>query len=402
MNRQGINYYRFFKCMIWAIFALQMGCLLSFSEGNVVNSSNDEIQKIYKRGVKKYLDGDNKGAIFYFKKVLSMDPSHQKSRNFLMKSTVEMYPQREKAIQKPKLKKQKEIVPAQPKIIKKKAKVFKKPPPPKKVIRPKKEIPAKLRPKIKTIVNTIQIDHYLFQIYSVTLVIVLFLLFQERRKIKIMFGKIRKFDEILIRGESEKRDSKRLQAVQMELDQKKRELNELKKEETKKRARELEKVRQEYEKKIERLSSAPISKPPPPPEMTLAQKKFVPKKKYLTPGVWIDAPTLKRGDLLERIANQSVSLFNTSSEEAIIHLRKVATDENPLIRASIVKALEKIAVPESLDLLLELQNDKNLEVRREVLKSLKNLRRNEAIPEPYQQKIKSILEEELLNGDWVL
>ncbi len=105
----------------------------------------------------------------------------------------------------------------------------------------------------------------------------------------------------------------------------------------------------------------------------------------------------------ERIAVQSAELYAEAPEEAVKFFRAIAADKEPLNRASIAGALAGIAVPETLDILLELYLDPGVEVRREALKRLNILNKDQSacVDAAYREKIVACLSEEKEKGEWV-
>ena len=76
------------------------------------------------------------------------------------------------------------------------------------------------------------------------------------------------------------------------------------------------------------------------------------------------------------------------------------------IRANVVRALEKIAKPETLDILFNLAGDSDERVTREVIKSLISLRdkinNNEISLTPeYREKIQNILKDKSTPSEWI-
>ena len=67
------------------------------------------------------------------------------------------------------------------------------------------------------------------------------------------------------------------------------------------------------------------------------------------------------------------NLYEYAPGTAVDFMTKMARNENPLIRTNIVQALANISKPETLELLFELYDDSDMQVKREVLKNLKLL-----------------------------
>jgi hypothetical protein len=108
----------------------------------------------------------------------------------------------------------------------------------------------------------------------------------------------------------------------------------------------------------------------------------------------------------DRIALMSQNLFDYSPRAALDFLRQTLGSPNALMRANVAKALVQIARPETIDMLCELYLDKDLRVKREALKNLKEMvARIEAgsinVDDSLLQKIRGILDDERSRGEWV-
>jgi hypothetical protein len=118
----------------------------------------------------------------------------------------------------------------------------------------------------------------------------------------------------------------------------------------------------------------------------------------------VDAPSLVKREAWERIAERTLTLYETSASEAILFLKKLADDEKPVVRMSIIMALSRIAVPETLDMMLAMLKDRDFDVQREAIKGLKSILIEKAgsIAPEYRDKISSLLNHEVEEGGWVV
>jgi tetratricopeptide (TPR) repeat protein len=109
----------------------------------------------------------------------------------------------------------------------------------------------------------------------------------------------------------------------------------------------------------------------------------------------------------ERISLMAENLYEYAPGKAMEYLRRTVADGNPLVRSNIVRALSRLAVPESIDLLFGLYADTDYGVKREVLKALKQLQQkissNAVTLDPgVEQKIKTLISQEKAKGEWII
>jgi tetratricopeptide (TPR) repeat protein len=109
----------------------------------------------------------------------------------------------------------------------------------------------------------------------------------------------------------------------------------------------------------------------------------------------------------ERISMMAENLYEYAPVAAKNFLNKMATNENALIRANVVRALARVACPETVGLLLRLFEDEDYRVKREALKNLKQLRQRLAaneisVPEELHARIEALLDNEKRRGEWIL
>ncbi|MBN1823699.1 MAG: tetratricopeptide repeat protein [Endomicrobiales bacterium] len=109
----------------------------------------------------------------------------------------------------------------------------------------------------------------------------------------------------------------------------------------------------------------------------------------------------------ERIALMAQNLYEYAPGAATDFVNRMVKNENPLIRTNIVQALAYIARPETLEILFKMYNDKDLRVKREVLKNLKMLKQKAAAGAIYLkpealEKVNALLEQEKSKGEWII
>jgi hypothetical protein len=109
----------------------------------------------------------------------------------------------------------------------------------------------------------------------------------------------------------------------------------------------------------------------------------------------------------DRISVMAENLYEYAPGAATDFLNKMAANENALIRSNVVRALARIARPETIETLFRLFADADYRVRRETLKNLKQLRQrivaNEiVVPEELQVRITTLLDAEKRRGEWIL
>ncbi len=108
----------------------------------------------------------------------------------------------------------------------------------------------------------------------------------------------------------------------------------------------------------------------------------------------------------DHIGLRVLNLYEAAPAEAMKFLRTLAKDANPLVRLSIAPALARVAVPWSLDLMFDLALDVDSDVRRQVIKSLKDIKNTpaafSALPEAFRRKINLFFEEEKKKAEWVI
>ncbi|MCB4756616.1 MAG: HEAT repeat domain-containing protein [Elusimicrobia bacterium] len=250
-------------------------------------------------------------------------------------------------------------------------------------------------------------------------------LFALRSYQRTVLEQTRMYQEAMQKGEAEKAALRKDLEARQEAERRANEMAKLKKEEEQRLILELEKKKREEERKLmselaqkrrqeeerlrnelaERYKTAGSQKeavlPPPAPSL---QHSMAKRQEEHILGLTVNIPPPERGAAWNRIADQALSLYETSTEEAIKFLNGLSGDENPWTRASIVLALTRIGVPETLDILFKLRDDPSPDVQREVLKNLKNLERVEktTLPDSYRQKVKDSLTQEKEKGEWVL
>jgi len=115
-------------------------------------------------------------------------------------------------------------------------------------------------------------------------------------------------------------------------------------------------------------------------------------------------PTLEQAR--DRIATHAYNIYKHSPETALNFLNEMINNPNVGIRANVVPALEKIAKPETLDILFNLAGDSDERVTREVIKSLISLKdkidNNELSLVPkYREKIKNTLKDKSSPSEWI-
>lgn len=109
----------------------------------------------------------------------------------------------------------------------------------------------------------------------------------------------------------------------------------------------------------------------------------------------------------ERIALMAQNLFDYAPGAAIDFLSKMVKNENALVRSNVVYALAYIAKPETLDMLFDLFYDKDSRVKREVLKSIKQLYEKHSagavnLDKVALEKIRYLINEERTRGEWIV
>ncbi|MFH1369032.1 MAG: HEAT repeat domain-containing protein [Elusimicrobiota bacterium] len=108
----------------------------------------------------------------------------------------------------------------------------------------------------------------------------------------------------------------------------------------------------------------------------------------------------------ERIASMAQNLHDYAPAAAMNFLKQMMTNENPLVRANVVLALSRISKSDTIELLLNLIEDKDDIVKREVIKNLKLIKRRVdagtlEISETHKTRIQSLLDDELTKGEWI-
>lgn len=108
----------------------------------------------------------------------------------------------------------------------------------------------------------------------------------------------------------------------------------------------------------------------------------------------------------ERISVMAQNLYEYAPAAAIDFLSKMASNPNPLIRSNVVRALAGISSSETFNILFNLSSDPDQRVKREVLKNFKNIIQQVVSGTKYlepeiKEKIKTILNNERLKGEWV-
>ncbi len=169
---------------------------------------------------------------------------------------------------------------------------------------------------------------------------------------------------------------------------------------------EFEKEKKELEKKIEEEKSVRQIK-----ENILLENSermlrdyVVRSSKVATPDVYITSPNLEQ--IKNRIASTTQELYQQSPEVALTFLKDMIKNPESTVRENIVRALATISSPETLDMLIILNNDQSESVKREVIKEMKKLKEKAdksevIIPNEYYKKISEVLVKEKLSGEWI-
>ncbi|MDI6642227.1 MAG: HEAT repeat domain-containing protein [Elusimicrobiota bacterium] len=120
-------------------------------------------------------------------------------------------------------------------------------------------------------------------------------------------------------------------------------------------------------------------------------------------GIFTRAADLEQ--IRDRIAIRLQNLYEQSSKITLKFFSDIVNSPDPALRVNVVKALMTIATLETLNMLFELNNDKDEKVKREVVKALKQLKvqfqEGKLSIEEYKQKIVELLNEELKHGEWI-
>lgn len=108
----------------------------------------------------------------------------------------------------------------------------------------------------------------------------------------------------------------------------------------------------------------------------------------------------------ERIASMAQNLYESSPGAAVDFINKMLKNDNPLIRSNIVLSLVRISKPETTDMLIELFSDPDPRVKREVIKSLKQIKQkndmgHNELNDLQRNKIVTLLQDEKNKGEWI-
>lgn len=108
----------------------------------------------------------------------------------------------------------------------------------------------------------------------------------------------------------------------------------------------------------------------------------------------------------EKIAVMLKTLYEVNPQKAAEVIQQMLNNDNPFVRMNIPKILAEIATEETVKLLLEMFNDKDLRVKREALKQLLELKtkietQQISLPEEIKQKIIQIIQQEKSKGEWL-
>ncbi|MEW6040091.1 MAG: HEAT repeat domain-containing protein [Elusimicrobiota bacterium] len=133
-------------------------------------------------------------------------------------------------------------------------------------------------------------------------------------------------------------------------------------------------------------------------------KEFVDQTKSIKEDVFIESHELER--IRERIAIKVMGLNEISQGAAIRFLRELISSDDPIVRANAPCALAAISSTEAIDILIDMSNDDDEKVKREVLKHLKSISiklqsGSIKLPDDYKNKIKEAIKLQIEEGDWI-
>ncbi len=229
----------------------------------------------------------------------------------------------------------------------------------------------------------------------------IFMLILDRKK---LWEKLELHDERMrLKEEKEKVLESDLASLKAQVQQKEAQLRQ--------RADELQALKRELEQKrkdpppvVMPSMAAPLVQWPGAPRAVVASRPLARQQEQQILDIVVDAPSLVKREAWERIAERSLSLYQTSPADAVKFLEQLAGDSKPQVRMSIVMSLARIASTETVDIMLKMMKDADFSVQREVIKGLKTILAEKvgSVPEPHMEKIKISLAKELQDGGWVV
>jgi hypothetical protein len=146
-----------------------------------------------------------------------------------------------------------------------------------------------------------------------------------------------------------------------------------------------------------------------------AKKIFVEKQKEEIKNLSVDTGVIREESFSsqpvveqtrERIAVMAQNIYEQSPETALSFLQEMAGDASGAVRSNVIRALGKIGSPETVEILLGLCADTDERVRRETIKSLKQLSQKIAnnelpLPEEYKARIDGLVKKEYATAEWI-
>lgn len=401
--------------------------------------SQDEIEFLYNAAVEKYIRNDYDKAIEYMEKVYSMS-KQQKHKNFLIKILKEaatstyMKQNYKKAFEytskalnytkdDPEINKLHNILldlldkqekQPQPKEAKLQEKYQQKETRPEKQITPTKLIPKEKTQPIKQPQNIptkeeIKEAPYKVLFFTSTSTIVLISLIWGLTQIKTNHKIKQKLQEKIL--ELEKENSK----LKLELIDAKKEIEKVKETEEiyKKYLEEYKKDTEEKLKLIKELQLSQSIKPTHPNHQTSkpktdilsqTQQEIIALATNLPEGIIYSEYQLEV--YREKLATMLKTLYQLNPEKALSVLNQMLNHPLNLVKANIAYALAEIANELTIEMLFELYQDQQIQVKQEALRQLirleKKIKNNEVeISEETKNKIIATIKEEKSKGEWL-
>lgn len=438
---------------------------LSSAPLNESSSSDSSAADPYREGVQAFLDGNDEASITHLNKALDQNSQNEKAKKLLLKVYVRTIQAKIKigdsqSAQNLILQSQK-YLPFDPQIKSLYGSLTRAPlaePPPqqaepvrrvvkKETPKPKRQESApvyapppahdheeavhppslKQAPLSSTAQNQPSFFHsnlFIYLLFFVGLVMALFFFFTLQNYRRTLLDQTRLFQETIKKEEAERTALRRDMEAKEEAEKRAAELAKIKRREEEHLHIEMDKLKRNEEKKMfaeiaekrrqeeekmkaewaEKRKTSPGGVPFATSTAAQLDLSLAKRQEEQILGVMGDIPPPERRTSWDRIADQVMSLYTTSADEALQFLKGLAEDKNPWTRASIVASLARIGTTTTLDILFKLLRDPNPDVQREVLRSLKFLLLYEKspLPEAYRQKITAFLNDEKQKGEWVL
>jgi len=103
-----------------------------------------------------------------------------------------------------------------------------------------------------------------------------------------------------------------------------------------------------------------------------------------------------------RVITAATNLYKYDAMKALSTLRKLSRDNDPWVRINLVWALEKMNNPEALEIGIEMLDDPDTRVQREVLKMLKSKSTNPGVQADVRHRLEEILKRVRRERGWII